>query len=176
MRATARKQPRGNHVDGQTARLQTPGNDEVTLTKVTEAEELRRQRDRFAAERSKIAAEYESTLTGILAQSTRARLSRLAQSTLHQSDASIFSPKHDEGEIMQAPPSLPTEATLQEVWQSVNEFDGINEKDKQASSDGFTASIVTPRGDELDDATEKCLEYNHRTVLLARQRHMRSRL
>jgi len=124
-RTTARKQRAGSDVDAQTEHLQTPSNNEVMLAKVTEAKELRRERATLAADRSKIAAEYEK-LTGILAQSPRARLSRLAQSTLHEPDASMLSPKYDEEGNMQAPPSLPMEDKLQEGRQNLNELDGIN--------------------------------------------------
>jgi len=148
-RTTARKQRAGSDVDAQTEHLQTPSNNEVMLAKVTEAEELRRERATLAADRSKIAAEYEK-LTGILAQSPRARVSRLAQSTLHEPDASMISPKYDEEGNMQASPSLPAEVKLQEVWQNMNELDAdINQGDKQVSSDGLKASVVTAQDDEI---------------------------
>jgi len=149
LRTTVRRQGRGNDFDLQMAGLQTPGNDNVMLTKATEAEELRRERDTLAAERSQIAGEFEK-LAAILAQSPRACLTRLARGTLSESDARMLSPKYDEGEDMQAPPRLPAEVQLQEVWQNLNELDAdIDEEDKQISSDGLQTSVFTPQKDEM---------------------------
>ena len=63
------------------------GDDEMLVKRDDDAEALRRGCDNIAVERNKFFAEC-GELTAILAQSTRSRLSRLAQSTLHDAEHS----------------------------------------------------------------------------------------